>query len=347
MATTRTSTRTSKANSGATTTEAKPQRKTKETSKRKAPASTEKTTKKQKTKAEKGNPQATNTKGGRRVLPKTEKEKTKPAKPKTTRTPKQKFVLPPEAANLSKEMQGRVLRAMKQRMFVLSRKKHETDPSIEIFDVAGSVGNMYNVTIGNKIGCTCMDYNIKRTYCKHILMVLIKVYRLPLDDPMLKSLTTSRAQRLAIMQSEATADPSVFVPEEIQKKVMNIMYHQDTSSDSQAQRRPLDNNDCPICFEAFEENNIDGIDFCRVCGNNIHKECFQMWAASKGRQVTCVYCRSNWYANSKSEKSGKKSADELDNSHVNEMYYANFAAELGLKKKRETDTYGNRDFQTS
>ena len=34
---------------------------------------------------------------------------------------------------------------MKQRMFVLSRKTSELDSSVEIFDVAGSVGNVCRV----------------------------------------------------------------------------------------------------------------------------------------------------------------------------------------------------------
>lgn len=35
--------------------------------------------------------------------------------------------------------------------------------------------------------------------------------------------------------------------------------------------RPLDTSDCPICFEEFEEDKVDQIDFCKMCGNNIHK----------------------------------------------------------------------------
>jgi hypothetical protein len=33
------------------------------------------------------------------------------------------------------------------------------------------------------------------------------------------------------------------------------------------------------------------------CGNNMHKQCFDKWAAAKrgnGQPVTCVYCRAVW-----------------------------------------------------
>ncbi|KAI8352452.1 hypothetical protein EDC96DRAFT_517986 [Choanephora cucurbitarum] len=347
MTTTRTSTRIRKAKSATENAAPKTEKKTAGTSKRKtAPADNETTTKKRKTKTEEKGSQKTSTKGTRRVLPKTKTAEVKPETPKKTRKPKQKVTLPAEALNLSKEMQGRVLRAMKQRMFVLSRKTSELDSSVEIFDVAGSVGNMYTVTVDTRISCTCMDFGFRKSYCKHILMVLMKVYRLPLSDPMFQSLKTSREQRIDARQTGNIADPSVLVPEDIRKKIMTIFYHQDESLDTQTNRRPLDNNDCPICFEAFEEDKIDTIDFCRVCGNNIHKECFDMWASSKGSRVTCVYCRSNWYTNSNSKKSGKKAAYELDSSHVNESGYANFAAELGLTKKRETTSFDSYDIDT-
>lgn len=36
--------------------------------------------------------------------------------------------------------------------------------------------------------------------------------------------------------------------------------------------------------------------FCKACGNNVHKECFQRWStAKKGVGVTCVYCRQPWH----------------------------------------------------
>ncbi|KAI8079089.1 uncharacterized protein B0P05DRAFT_470126 [Gilbertella persicaria] len=287
----------------------------------------------------------------KRILPKTEtpaksksetKAKTKAKAPIEKKKKKEKFTLPPEAECLSSNLRGRVIRAMNQRMFILSRKVNESDSSTESFDVAGSVGNVYTVNIASRISCTCMDHSIRRSYCKHILMILVKVYRLPFIDLMFKSLSTKPDQRIQARQHSSIIDPSVLVSEEIQKKVMGIYYHnhEPESSETKSERRPLDNNDCPICFEEFEEEKINETDYCKVCGNNIHKECFQMWAASKGRNVTCVYCRSNWNPTSESSKTGKKSAYELDYAHVNEGYYANFAKELGLEKKRDNSTYG-------
>lgn len=65
-----------------------------------------------------------------------------------------------------------------------------------------------------------------------------------------------------------------------------------------------------------------------------------MWAASKGSNVTCVYCRSKWVVEKpKDTTTRKNSVRNLDQSHIHEGYYANFAKELGLERKRDTSTY--------
>lgn len=37
--------------------------------------------------------------------------------------------------------------------------------------------------------------------------------------------------------------------------------------------------------------------FCKECGNNVHKQCFERWTSSKrasGDPITCVLCRAPW-----------------------------------------------------
>jgi len=76
--------------------------------------------------------------------------------------------------------------------------------------------------------------------------------------------------------------------------------------------------------------------WCRaVCGQNIHKECFEMWAATKRQSagpitaVTCPYCRSQWQGDDDTvreiEKYGK----------INEEGYVNVADQLGICTERD------------
>lgn len=73
-------------------------------------------------------------------------------------------------------------------------------------------------------------------------------------------------------------------------------------------RRAIE-GDCPVCCEELEPAG-EALVFCGSCGNNIHRLCFDKWAAQGRRQgggsgVTCVMCRAPWVDGA----SGKAAAD--------------------------------------
>jgi hypothetical protein len=82
------------------------------------------------------------------------------------------------------------------------------------------------------------------------------------------------------------------------------------------------------------ESEAEEIIWCRAaCGNNIHKQCFEQWAASKPGRVSCVYCRRTWKGDEDSikriSKMGAKNAEG----------YVNVAGELGLSGERDYSSY--------
>lgn len=83
-----------------------------------------------------------------------------------------------------------------------------------------------------------MDYAIRRVHCKHILMVLFKVYRLPCSHSMFRSLTTNREQRLEARSLGHVVDPSVLIPPEIRRKIMAIVYknHPDAAAPAEEEQ---------------------------------------------------------------------------------------------------------------
>lgn len=89
--------------------------------------------------------------------------------------------------------------------------------------------------------------------------------------------------------------------------------------------------------------------YCKAaCGNNIHRQCQQQWAASKPGQAKCVYCRTPWQddvADGASLKHLVKSAG-TSNARVNQDGYANVAAELGISGVRDTSTYYHGRYST-
>ena len=60
------------------------------------------------------------------------------------------------------------------------------------------------------------------------------------------------------------------------------------SEEHDSKRKPME-HDCPVCFTEFEPKREEVV-WCKTCGNNTHKMCFERWATSqKGKQVTCMY----------------------------------------------------------
>ncbi|KAL9097243.1 MAG: hypothetical protein Q9165_000670 [Trypethelium subeluteriae] len=116
----------------------------------------------------------------------------------------------------------------------------------------------------------------------------------------------------------------------------------DSPSSSSSHRKPIE-DDCPICCCPFETegDDADDIVWCKAsCGNNIHKTCFEQWAATKkvanygsAAQVTCPFCRSPWQGDEDSlkkiAKCGAKNAEG----------YVNVAEQLGISQERDLSTY--------
>lgn len=64
-----------------------------------------------------------------------------------------------------------------------------------------------------------------------------------------------------------------------------------------------------------------------MCGTNLHKDCFQQWAASKGAgAVTCVMCRAPWVYETELD---------VEKATTGEEGYKNVAEQLGLSRERQ------------
>lgn len=168
-------------------------------------------------------------------------------------------------------------RASTQRLFVLERVR-STDgcgcPK-EVIRIAGSTGNIYNVTISNTPKCTCPASIYHGDYCKHVVYVMHKVLKVPAH---LQYEETLSNQDLQVIFDTAPEMPTEKAEEQV----------------NDGNRKPVE-DDCPICCCDFAESDEEVV-WCQVaCGNNIHKACFDQWARQKSYgSVTCPFCRSVW-----------------------------------------------------
>ena len=209
-------------------------------------------------------------------------------------------------------------RALTQRMFVLDRQRSESDPEApsETISLAGTTGNIYTITIDKVPTCDC-PHARKGNQCKHIVYVLSRVLRAPAE----------LEYQLAFISSEL---------KDIFARAPSLPSETAQNDGKDGNRKPVE-GECPICCNDFEPKSSETIVYCKAaCGNNIHKDCFGQWAATKtGQTITCPFCRSPWQGDEDQlksvAKSGRKNADG----------YVNVASQLGLSGRRDYSTYNS------
>ncbi|TVY50004.1 E3 ubiquitin-protein ligase [Lachnellula occidentalis] len=216
----------------------------------------------------------------------------------------------------------RLHRVKTQKMFLIERIRTTSGDGTheeEVFDIAGTTGNIYQVTVSKAPSCSCPD-GMKNNQCKHIIYVLVNVLKTREDLAyQLAFLTTELNEIFANAPTPPQSDDAP-----------------STATDTGGQRKPID-GDCPVCAMEFEEDeNIRGeIIWCKAaCGQNVHRHCFEQWARAKpGQDVKCVYCRSLWKGDEDTIKRITQGGQ------VNAEGYVNVAGELGLSGQRDMSTY--------
>ncbi|KAJ5133991.1 Bcebp4 [Penicillium atrosanguineum] len=209
----------------------------------------------------------------------------------------------------------RLERIRQTKMIVIEHSVGGTHECPEIsFDVVGSTGNIYEVVIRKEPVCNCPD-GLKGSQCKHICYMLFHALKAP----------SHLQYQLAFLPSE--------LREMFEESPLSRVDATSTEG-TDGKRKPLE-GDCPICFMEFEPN--EQTVWCKAaCGNNIHKKCFEQWAAaSRENGVRCVYCRTPWeYAGEQIDiKSLRASSDCMHEGYVN------VADQFGLSRERDFSVY--------
>lgn len=205
-------------------------------------------------------------------------------------------------------------RATTQRFYVLGRSRGGTAQCPEeTIELTGSTGNIYSVHVARQPTCTC-PHSRKGNQCKHVIYVMSRVLRARLE----------LIYQLALLSTELA---------EIFDNAPPIEVGEEAETPKEDKNRKELDGDCPICFMPFEAD--DATVYCRAqCGQNIHKECFEMWAATKRQsrgardQVTCPMCRTPWQGDDEIIKKIRNTGV------VGSEGYVNVADQLGISTNR-------------
>lgn len=130
--------------------------------------------------------------------------------------------------------------------------------SDQYFEVSGSTGNLYRVSINRETAseCNCADYRNRKRMCKHIMCVLIKEYLLNIDQI-----------------RELEQNPHL--------GLNDVPINTSLCGDA---------CDCPVCFQQ-----IDQVEWqCQQCKKVFHMACISDWFNILQRQrmeLSCPTCR--------------------------------------------------------
>ncbi|KAI5809581.1 hypothetical protein DFH27DRAFT_476176 [Peziza echinospora] len=215
----------------------------------------------------------------------------------------------------------RIHRCHTQRMFVIGRDPVEgANPPEEIFQMAGTTGNVYKVHIKKIPRCNCPD-GIRKGTCKHILYIMVKVLKARAE--LVYQLALTSEELIEIFQN-APPPPNP-----------NSSTGTTSSTSTKSNQKPLDADDCPICYYEFDISAPQDIVFCRAqCGSNLHAQCFKEWAASRASSnepVTCVMCRTPWQTDVADLGDLKAVVAGAERGREG---YVNVGAQLGLARNR-------------
>jgi len=202
-------------------------------------------------------------------------------------------------------------------MIVLSRTR--TSAVSEDIAIVGSTGNIYTVTIGHLPSCTCPDHG-KGNECKHKVYALHTVLRAP----------DHLVYQLALVTEELESVFAAAPP------IPTDTVSDDDKDTATSKRKPIeDGSECPICY--MDMLGTEELVWCKAaCGNNMHKNCFDQWAASqRGQTVKCVYCRTPW------EVDASDLAKMKTQGSVGPDGYVNVAEQFGLSGQRDYSSYNS------
>jgi len=197
----------------------------------------------------------------------------------------------------TKAMKKRINEAQTQRLFVIQQKPAKEEPIEREFVVLGTTGNVYDVKICSKPSCTCVDNNngASRYHCKHILFILLKVYKLSSNDSRIFQKTLQNSE-LSDIFSQYEGTNGIMADSLVTEKYLEVMSGGKVRRKKMRIQKAIE-GDCPICYERMKPT--DNIVWCKYgCGNNVHKDCFDQWIETKTEksvdEVKCVYCRAPW-----------------------------------------------------
>lgn len=143
------------------------------------------------------------------------------------------------------------------------------------FQVRGQSNNIYEQNLsGTNYFCSCPDHQSKKTFCKHLLFLIVRVakqYELGCELAQRPKTTWKNTVYQACSNSFIVCLSHI-----IKKSVTTTTTISEDDS-------------CLICFENLGSNDL--VECSTTCHKHFHRECINLWLE---HGTTCPNCRSEW-----------------------------------------------------
>jgi hypothetical protein len=180
-------------------------------------------------------------------------------------------------------MEDRRRRALTQRILLVPDGIDVIDETHVVVRVIGASGSHYRVKFSSCSECDCPDYKNRLLPCKHIFFVLHRVLLLEAKDigPSVQFTTKQTGEYVKFI-------------EQVRKPQLSIegalhVAPSESLGDRQMVVPPKaidDQDECPICLDAFDAENEELTHCSTTCGTNFHWICL-----NRCREKRCPMCR--------------------------------------------------------
>lgn len=183
-------------------------------------------------------------------------------------------------------------RGLEQKIFLILTHEYEKNILERKYEVMGTSGNVYTVTIKNDPDCTCPDYVNRHKRCKHIYFVLMRIMKV---SEGLENIETYSDTDLEVMFENI---PQITENLRVDSCKLAKFKQLKKNNNGEVKMREITEDDlCPVCLDGLYECKEELI-YCKYsCGHGIHKQCFDMYN-TKQDNIKCLFCHKEWKNNS-------------------------------------------------
>lgn len=182
-------------------------------------------------------------------------------------------------------------KAMQLQMFLIS----ELGPTKLLFKVGdGDDAQKVKISLTDTLKCSCNPGSNSR--CAHGVFAMVKVFKLPSDDPLVFQEKFTDAQLNMILEGRFKKKNNEHKKHDfLKRKTLEETTSKKEPSKKPKLRKEVDTSEtCPICYDELGET--EPLSPCKCCSNGFHIKCLLTWSKHQmkvepHRPIKCPMCR--------------------------------------------------------